>query len=274
MAVFLQRVPAPPLSDFVAKIWLAEGDPAPHARERILPHGTLDLVINLWEDDIRVYDREDPSRCRRSRGAVLCGAHSEYFVIDTAEQRSCMGVCFKPGGAFPFFRMPVSELRDQHVPLDLLWGSRGVELRDRLLEAPSPEEKLRVLEEAMLAAAARPLERHPAVRFALREFLRVPHGRTIAEVTDRLSLSPRRFIQAFGDQVGLTPKLFCRIRRFHEVVRLVHRAERIDWAEIALSCGYFDQAHFIRDFRAFSGLNPSSWAAQRGDYLNHVPIAG
>jgi AraC-like DNA-binding protein len=272
VSIFLQHIPAPPLSGFVDKLWLAEGDPAPHARERILPHGRMDLVINLWEDDIRVYDREDTGKVWRSRGIVLCGAHSEHFVIDTAEQRACMGVCFKPGGAFPFFRMPVSEMADQHVPLDLLWGSRGTGLRDRLLEAPAPEDKFRVLESALLAAAARPLERHPAVRFALREFLDVPQARTIAEVTGQLGLSPRRFIQAFSEQVGLTPKLFCRVRRFHEVVRQVHRAERIDWAEVALSCGYFDQAHFIRDFRAFSGLNPSAWLARRGEHLNHVPI--
>ncbi len=105
----------------------------------------------------------------------------------------------------------------------------------------------------------------------------MPHARTVAEVTDQLGLSPRRFIQVFAEQVGLTPKLFCRVRRFHEVMRRVHlpgndEGSRIDWTEVALSCGYFDQAHFIRDFRAFSGLNPSAWLAQRGEHLNHVPI--
>jgi len=91
-------------------------------------------------------------------------------------------------------------------------------------------------------------------------------------VTGQLALSPRRFIQVFAEQVGLTPKLFCRVRRFHEVMRRVHQGSGIDWTEVALSCGYFDQAHFIRDFRAFSGLNPTAWLAHRGEHLNHVPI--
>jgi AraC-like DNA-binding protein len=193
-------------------------------------------------------------------------------VIDTAEQQWCVGVQFKAGGAFPFFGMPVAELRDTHVSLDTLWGSRAVELRDRLLAAPTPEATFRVLELALLERMARDPERHPAVRFALREFLDVPHTRTVAEVTGQLGLSPRRFIQVFAEQVGLTPKLFCRVRRFHEVMRRVHQGSRIDWTEVALSCGYFDQAHFIRDFRAFSGLNPTAYLAHRGEYLNHVPI--
>ena len=268
---FHKHFPSPPLSDFVASIWLNEGPAAPHGKDRILPTGMIGLVINLQEDEIRTYDRET-GRVQRSRGAAVAGACSEYFVIDTAEQQWCMGVQFKAGGAFPFFGMPAVELQDAHVSLDALWGAAAVDLRDRLLAAPSPEAKFRIAETALLERMARNPERHPAVRFALREFLQVPHARTVAEVTGQLGLSPRRFIQLFGEQVGLTPKLFCRVRRFHEVMRRVHQGGKIDWTEVALSCGYFDQAHFIRDFRAFSGLNPSAWLAQRGEHLNHVPI--
>jgi AraC-like DNA-binding protein len=270
--MFLVRIPSPPLADFVAMFWLNEGYAGPHGKERILPKGTAQLVINLAEDSIRVYDREDTGRVERSRGAAIAGPHSEYFVIDTAEQMSCMGIVFHPGGTFPFFGMPASELWNANVALDALWGSRAVELRDRLLEAPTPEARFDVLEEALLAEAARDLERHPAVRFALGEFLAVPQALTIAEVTGQLGLSPRRFIQVFSEQVGLTPKLFCRVRRFHEVLRLVHQGTRIDWTEIALSCGYFDQAHFIRDFRAFSGLSPSAFVAHPREHLYHLPI--
>jgi AraC-like DNA-binding protein len=270
--MFRVRIPSPPLSDFVGQFWLHEGEEGPNSKDRILPKGTAQLVVNLREDSIRVYDREDTGRVERFRGAVIAGPHSEYFVIDTAEQTSCMGIVFKPGGTFPFFKMPASELQNENVALDALWGARAVELRDRLLEAPTPEAKLDVLERALWIEAVRDLERHPAVRFALREFLTVPHARTISEVTGQLGLSPRRFIQVFRDQVGLTPKLFCRVRRFQEVLRLVHEGRRTDWTEIALTCGYFDQAHFIRDFRAFSGLSPSAFLAHPREHQNHLPV--
>jgi transcriptional regulator GlxA family with amidase domain len=105
--------------------------------------------------------------------------------------------------------------------------------------------------------------------FALREF-RV--CRAVADVTDRIGLSPRRFIQVFADEVGLTPKLFCRVQRFQEVLGLVERRRRVDWVQVALDCGHYDQSHFIHDFRAFSGLNPTKYLRIRGDHRNHVPL--
>jgi AraC-like DNA-binding protein len=72
--------------------------------------------------------------------------------------------------------------------------------------------------------------------------------------------------------VGLAPKLFCRVRRFQKVVRMISAGQPVDWAEVALTCGYFDQAHFIHDFRAFSGINPTSYLADYIEHLNHVPI--
>ncbi|HEY0512681.1 MAG TPA: helix-turn-helix transcriptional regulator [Thermoanaerobaculia bacterium] len=270
---FLAHIPAPPLSDFVAMLWLhKEESERPHAKERILPTGTAGMVINLWENETRTYDREDTGRIHRTGGATVTGACSEYFVIDTAEQHWVMGVEFKAGGAFPFLGMPTSELRNTQVPLDTLWGAGGRGLRERLLDAPTPAAKFRAFERALLEQMARDSERHPAVRFAVREFLHVPHTRTVTEVTDQIGLSPRRFIQVFSEQVGLTPKLFCRVRRFQQVLRLVLTGGRIDWTEIALSCGYFDQAHCIRDFKDFSGLNPTAYAAHRIEHQNHVPI--
>ncbi len=264
--------PGSPLSDFVDKFWSEEGYAPSHARERALPTGTTELIFNLLDDELRVFDRQDQDHPRSFRGALICGAHSGYFVIDTAQQSSTIGVHFKPGGAFPFFGPPAHELRNARVSLDALWGPNADELRDRLLEAGTPAARFRILEQALLARVGKPLARHPAVACALREFCGVPHTRTILEVTDRVGLSPRWFIQVFREEVGLTPKLFCRVRRFQEVVRLIENREQVEWAEVALGAGYFDQAHFIRDFRAFSGLTPTAYLAQRGERLNHVPL--
>ena len=265
-------IPSPPLSEFVELFWLYEGYQQPHKKERLLPDGSMELVVNLREDLTRVYDRRDTARCQTLRGSLIVGAHSEFFVIDTAEQNSVIGVHFKPGGAFPFFRLPACELHNTLLSLEMLWGSRAGALRDRLLEAGTPQAMFRILEQALLAEAAQRLQRHPAVAFALKEFHGVPHTRTVAEVTGQIGLSPRRFIQVFSSEVGLTPKLFCRIRRFQRVLRRIAKGERVEWAAVAADCGYFDQAHFIHDFRAFSGINPTAYLAQRTEHLNHVPI--
>jgi AraC-like DNA-binding protein len=265
-------IPRPPLSNFVDLFWLYEGYSQPHDKERLLPDGSMELVVNLNEDEARVYDRQNSNQFQATRGALLVGVQSEFFVIDTAQQRSVIGVHFKPGGAFPFFNLPAGEFHNQHLSLELLWGTGARELRDRLLEASTPEKKFQILEESLLAHRSKPLVRHPAVNFALQEFGDARRAPSIAEVTGQIGLSSRRFIDVFNDQVGLTPKLFCRVQRFQKVLRRIAMDREVDWTDVAIECGYFDQAHFIHDFRAFSGLSPTAYRAHRTEHLNHVPI--
>ena len=86
-------------------------------------------------------------------------------------------------------------------------------------------------------------------------------------------MTHRRFIDEFRDHVGLTPKAVCRIRRFQQVVAQVAARKRVDWADVAYGCGYFDQAHFVNDFRAFSGLRPSEYLRNAiGEHANFVPV--
>ncbi len=253
------HIPRPPLSNFVELLWLYEGYSQPHDKERLLPNGAMELVVNLKDDVVRVYDRRDPNKFQSSRGALLVGVQSEYFVIDTAEQQSVIGVHFKPGGAFPFFKIPAGEFHNQHLSLDLLWGSGARDLRDRLREAPTPERKFQILEQSLLAHARKPLTRHPAVDFAIQKFGDA-RGASVGQVSGQIGLSSRRFMDVFNDQVGLTPKLYCRVQRFQNALHRIGMRGTVDWTDLALSCGYFDQAHFIHDFRAFSGLSPTAYA--------------
>jgi AraC-like DNA-binding protein len=264
--------PGPPLSEFVDQLWSYEGYQQPHAKERLLPDGAMALVFNLRDDQTRLYDRHDTNICQTLGGSLIVGPQSEFFVIDTAEQACVVGVHFRPGGAFPFFGLPVDELHNMHLSLDTLWGSQAGELRERLLEADSPQARFRILEQALLARAACRLDRHPAVAFALKEFRGEVVMRTIADVTGQIGLSAKRFIHVFSHEVGFTPKLYCRIRRFQKVLLQVGKGQPVEWADVAVGCGYFDQAHFIRDFRAFSGMNPTAYMVRRTEHLNHVPI--
>jgi hypothetical protein len=84
------RQPAPPLSQFVEMCWLFGGHAPAHAKERVLPTGTMEFVVNLDENESRIYDHENPELCRKLDGAIVCGAHSRYFVIDTAEQAQAL----------------------------------------------------------------------------------------------------------------------------------------------------------------------------------------
>lgn len=253
------RVPRGALRQFVDLLWLYEGYVLPHARERLLPTATTELVIDLR------------ASVGTARAVTVVGPHSEHWLLDTAEETAVVGVHFGIGGGFPFFDLPAGELHNERVCLDALWGARAGLLVEQVLSAPSPDAKFDVLESALLAAA-RTLERHRAVAFATRELSRPERGCSITEVTHAIGMSQRRFLDRFRAEVGMAPKLFARVQRFQAVIATVHTLREVNWAEIAAACGYFDQAHFIHDFRAFSGFTPAAYFALKSEHRNHVPL--
>jgi AraC-like DNA-binding protein len=278
---FWTHVPAAPLSEFIYDLWLYEEyTPTSHANERILPSGTIEMVVNLQERQLRIYPLDIQS-CRRFSGAVVSGPYSRCFVTDTAEEKSIIGVHFKPAGAFPFLGVPPEELADAHVDLENLWGRSAGELRERLCEARTPQMRFSILEGALLHHLLRPIEHHWAVAATVEELTKSGARPLIREIARTLGISQRRLIRVFADEAGLTPKLFGRIQRFQRALAMASTSRDLShWSEIALSCGYFDQAHLINDFEEFSGFTPTEYLEQL-KYLqgqgfrrkrNHVPL--
>ena len=236
-----------------------------------MPNGEPTMVINLRDDPIEIYDAEDLSHCQSYGHAVISGPRTSCIVIDTTLEDRVFGIQFQPAGAFPFFRLPASELANQSVVLEDLWSPAAKELRERLLAAKIGEMFV-LAERYLFAQMVRPLELHPAVRFARNQFCQRPQAISVAAVLAQISLSQRRLIEVFHAQVGLTPKAFCRVRRFQRLLESVHGAREVDWIDVALECGYYDQAHFNHDFREFSGLTPTQYLTRVTEHLNHVPV--
>jgi AraC-like DNA-binding protein len=260
---FSSHQPAPPLEDFIHNFWHCADAPA-LPRVRILPSGSIELIVNLREDEIRIYDPAQPEGYQRLPGIVVSGAYAGAHDVDPLQNASRMGVHFKPGGAFPFFGAAVAGLANSHVALEALWGRPAIELRDRLCSAPTARKRFQLLEEALLARL-RWSSDHPAVSLALDIFGPAGIGDSVRAVARRVGLSERRFIQVFTAHVGLTPKLFCRVRRFQQVRQVVNQAAPPNWAQLALACGYYDQSHLIHDFQEFSGLSPTDYLSRRGN---------
>src|SRR6186997_2426310 len=93
-------IPGPPLDEYIDRFWLCSDTPS-HPRERILPSGTVELVINLSDDEIRIYDPARPDRVRRYSGTVVSGPYRSFLVIDPLQHASIIGVHFRPGRAVP-----------------------------------------------------------------------------------------------------------------------------------------------------------------------------
>jgi AraC-like DNA-binding protein len=268
------HVPRPPLNQFVELLWFHEGLNCDHRLERVLPDGSMELIINLRDEARHVFDRVTHRPRRSYRGSWLSGPHSEFIIIDTAPDASMIGVHFRPGGASAFLGLPLDELRNSVVDLEALWNGGPQSLRDQLLEAPTPSAKFRILEDALFARWRRAAPRHRAVLYALERFTREPQSVTVGKVTAEIGLSSRRFIEVFTEQVGMTPKVFCRVRRFQRALNEIQQTRKVVWADIATECGYYDQAHFIHDFKEFCGITPSDYLDACPAEPNFVPIRG
>lgn len=260
---------APALAPLVRSLSIVE-DVLPSRRERMVPTGGTNLLINLDVDEFRTYDGPGNGRVRRVRGAVLAGPRDRPTVIDTEEQRWLLIVDFLPGGALPFVAAPSWETSNQWVELHDLWGADGGVLRERLLEAATTVQRLQIVESTLLEHAVRPLRPDPAIAFAAAAFER---GVSVSEVTSRLGLSPKSLTRRFRERVGLLPKRFSRVRRLQRVLEAVEGRQTVDWAGVALDHHYCDQAHLIHDFREMVGMTPSAYLQAVENQRNHVPLS-
>jgi AraC-like DNA-binding protein len=246
---YVARPPTPALASVVEYVWASQGAPS-HARERVVPTGTLELFVTLVDVETRIHGVA--GRLHQFSGAGVAGAYRRPFTFDTHHDASVVGVHFRPGQAGLVLGVPPGELMDRHVDLRDLWGNGAHELRDRLCTASTTAERFTLLEAALLSRlAAR--RGHPAVAHAL-DVLTGPQAR-VADIASAAGLSQRRLVELFTSAVGITPKRFGRIVRFQRATALA-RGGGLEWTRVAHECGYYDQAHLIRDCHELAGMTP------------------
>ena len=269
--LYLERIPAAPLAPFIRMLWYAQVPSAAHQRERILPSGCVQIILNLARDYVLDCPEGQPDVHRPP--ALVVGARSVYEIVDSSDMADLIGMVFTPGGFTPFASDAAHLFSNQTVALDSIWGNQAPGLRDRLRELTSPEARLDFLEQFLRSRILPQLDRRtrsPQVQFALRYFAHNPSMASVRETARQIGWSERRFSQVFREEVGLTPKVWCRIQRFQHAVRQLHAGVDIPWAELALDCGYYDQSHFANEFRAFSGVDATTYSARRTQWANHI----
>jgi AraC-like DNA-binding protein len=211
---------------------------------------------------------EDGKANRRLPPAIVAGTRVRYEVVDTADMEELAGIWFQPGGFAQLFRERADLFSGRSIALDDVWV--GARLAERLSDVPAPIEKLRTLEVLLSRLFQQDSRRSGLVDHAIQLFR--DSALSVAQCAGTVGVSERRLLEVFLEQVGMSPKMWCRIHRFQTAVRALHNGADVPWAELALRCGYYDQSHFANDFRAFSGINPTTYSAGRGPWQNHVPI--
>ena len=250
-------VPRSDLSRFIQRVRVLRHGPSEDAFVR-LPDGTVELVVR-----------------------VLPGTGCDVHALGPRERvqhksatevpPDTLGIQFKPGGAYPFFGLPMSELAHRSLSIDRLWGpADGERLRASLVDAPTVQTRLRTLEAALVDRLHRDDVFEPAAAYLVRRGIRlVTEAVEIPRVSDlarTLGVSERNLRRAFDDVLGMGPKVFARLVRFQRALRASASASqgtRPDWGAIATGVGYYDQAHLIADFRAVTGTTPTAWLRAR-----------
>lgn len=269
--ISLRTRPPPPLNQFIECLWYSSGYAPAHQLERILPTGRAGMAINLREDRIRVTDLP-PGTTREFAGAVVSGPRSQPFILETSQQKSVAGVQFTACGASAILGLPVSECANRHLALEDLWGGEATVLREQLLEVESPHSALAVFEKSLLRRLAHLPAGYAVALDAVAQFSSSPNSARVREVSESTGYSAKRFIRLFQDNVGLTPKMFCRVQRFQRVLDRLVDGLQTPFACLAVDCGYFDQSHLIRDFRQFSGVTPCQYHPANAERKNHLAL--
>jgi AraC-like DNA-binding protein len=259
--IYLERKPSPALAACVETLWYACVPGLPHQRELVLPGGKIQFVISLAADHLTDCTAKGDVPTAPS---LLVGARTSAELIATGDMKKLAGVVFRPGGLGPWLRERADLFYGQSQSLSDLWPVEP--MRERLRDL-APEVALQVLDETLCEQASG-RERRSHVLQALRSL----RSLSVRETAHALGISERRLHTVFSEDVGLSPKQWSRVRRFQRAVRALHQGDEMRWAELAVACGYSDQSHFSRDFRSFSGIDPTTYREAHGRWQNHVML--
>jgi AraC-like DNA-binding protein len=237
-------------------------------RSRALPRGAVTVVIDVGpRQHLNFYAGDGRTRLTVPP-AFITGPHSASYVSDITAGEPVVAIHFRPGGAFAFLGMPLGDLEDANVGVDEVWGRDGRVLHERLIEAPSVAARFALVEDFLLTRLSAELNPNVAAAMAAIEddpSIRMAHAGEVA------GLSTKRLIANFRTEIGLSPKAYARVRRFQAALRRLDSGTA-SGAGIAADTGHFDQAHFVREFRAFAGMTPTQYRNQRIVLPNHVPV--
>jgi AraC-like DNA-binding protein len=264
--------PAEPLRAYVA--WYTgyrQRGVAP-ARHRGLPSPFLTFIVTL-DEPLVILAHPDPGQRPGNFATLLGGLHSAPALIAHEGAQSGIQVALRPLGARALLGLPAGELAEIDVPAEAVLSDLCSELRARVLQATGWPGRFAVMDEILLrrinvGRGARPGVA-PEVSWAWRQLMTTGGSIRAAELAEQTGWSGRHLASRFRAEIGLTPKAAARVIRFNRARHLLARqataadgAGGYRLADLAVTCGYFDQAHLAREFRALAGLPPSQWLAE------------
>ena len=242
-----------------------------HEKDKYLPDGTINIIFELTDNPKYIYDNKTGKLKQKCSDVWFSGVLKDFITI-SSHHEEMMVLVFKPGAGFPLVHTSVSKYTNSVVPAEEVFGESILKLFQELKLPTISEEKFLAIER-WLDNQLNPDDFYlEVIRYAIEAIENSPTQINLSKLSEKLGYSQKQFIQLFKKYVGITPKQFHRIVRFNEILSAVENGEELSWTIVAADCGYFDQAHFIKDFQSFSGINPKKYLTDIGDYPNFLPV--
>ena len=253
--------PQPSLARFIECFWTLESDSNLPATvpETILPDGCVELILNFGAPFREL--KEDGNE-EQQPDLFAVGQMTQPMTIAPTGPVQLLGIRFHPGGTAPFFPIPMHQLTNQVVELDAIDSGLAKKLMAVAGNSALLLQKIAAVE-ACLAYRASHFGNDSGLHRVAANAVHVGGRITIDQLAASAGISGRQLERRFRNEVGIAPKLFCRILRFQQVFRAVEK-NSAGWAGVAADCGYYDQAHLIRDFQEFARQTPAVFLTQSG----------
>lgn len=253
-------LPRAELQSQVDMLWYGEGRVA-YQRDRILPTGGAYLLINLGPTQYRI-ESGPPERRVPFADIWYSGPHTGPIDTEAPHGNALLGVALRASGSHAWSGVRADTLAQQTLPLADVVGESATALRERLLNVRDSQARFELVEAWLLQRLHPRRSTHAAVEWALTRISTSAGQVGVEKLARESGYSRKHLAELFRDQVGLSPKALARLQRFRAALAMLEGASRVPWTELAAQCGYYDQAHLIRDFNAFCGFAP-------GEFLRH-----
>ena len=254
------------LASWIKLFWVFESrsnDPVP---ETIVADGFPELIIHFRSPFAEV-DRA--GHLLRQPVAIACGQLTGPLVLHSSLDAGMIGIRFQPSGMAPFLSTPMQALTDARVPATDLFADVD-QLMDEVVESSNDAQRIAACNRFLLRSID-PDRENICVRRALESIMHARGSISVESLSTLVGMSRRSLELAFQREVGTSPKMYCRITRFRHLYDAVsENSPSVDWVQVALDSGFFDQSHLIRDFRRFAGASPISFLADQTSFAHSV----
>jgi AraC-like DNA-binding protein len=270
--IYETHIPGFPLNQFIECMIYYEGASFGHSVDRLLPNGDTEILIDFTDTPQYIYDNNSLKEIQACHNVWASGVRTEPITIPSGNNSRMMVIMCKKGMAYTFFPFPMDEISDCVLDADLIWGGSFAYLREKLFETKEIRQMFRVAEDFLIRNFLGSAVLNPCVQYALDEIILRPDQVSLSRLNEKIGYSQKHFIGMFKRQVGVTPKAYLKIMRFQKAINEIERSGKVSWTELSHDCGFYDQAHFINDFKLFSGFTPEQYLKQKGDLVNYVPV--